>query len=333
MKLSVLITTYNLEKYIDETLQSVMNQETNFEFEVLVGDDGSSDHTVERIQAWEENYPNKIHHFVMSRDLHKTYNRIERASKNRINLLSHANGEYLIFLDGDDVYIDKQKLQKQVDILDCEKNQDCIACAHDIYLYWSEEKKERINGYTKQFKIEGERYWRDCMYFHSDTVMFRNVFHKSFPREIRQEYYDDNIIVYYLLKFGKIIYLPETMVNYRQIENSSWNSVNEYDKNIINLMDKDIELQINPGLKKQSEIRHIYNTFFLWKNRMRIPTDMIEKYMPQIEKDQLWESRFWLSYREQPIGKKLKMNIIFLKNMFYFVGIKIGKEIRKNEYK
>ena len=54
IKLSVLITTYNLEKYVAETLDSVLNQKTDYIYEVLVGDDGSSDKTVEIVKKYQE---------------------------------------------------------------------------------------------------------------------------------------------------------------------------------------------------------------------------------------------------------------------------------------
>lgn len=333
MKLSVLITTFNLEKYIDETLSSVLDQKTNFDFEILVGDDGSTDGTVRIICEWEKKHPGKIRHFVMERQPNIQYNRIERASKNRINLIQHAEGEYLIFLDGDDVYIDSCKLQKQIDILDAVENQECIACAHDIYLYWSEEKKERINNYKKEFKVTPKKYWRDCMYFHSDTVMFRNVFKKRFPEEIREEFYDDNIIVFYLLKYGNIKYIPDVMVNYRQIEGSSWNSVNEFDKNIINLMDMDVEKQINISMRRASRMRHMYNIFFIWKNRNKIPEEIRAKYLPRAKKAELEECVQWLSYNDLNVFTKCKMNLRFYRDMLCFIGVKARKIIKRNEYK
>lgn len=333
MKLSVLITTYNLEQYIDQTIESVLGQTTDFDFEILIGDDGSTDATVQHICAWKDKYPDKIKYFVMERQPNQIYNRIERASKNRINLIEHADGEYLIFLDGDDVYTDTMKLQKQITVLEAPENQDCIACAHDIYLYWSEEKKERINNYTKSFKVSPKKYWRDGMYFHSDTVMFRNIFKKKFPKEIRKEYYDDNIIVFYLLKYGKIKYIPDVMVNYRQIEGSSWNSVSEFDKNIINLIDMGIEEQMNAALCRESRMRHMYNIFFVWRNKKKIPSEIRTKYLPQAQNAELKECVNWLCYEEVDFITRCRMNLKFFKDMFCFIFVKAGKIMRRNEYR
>ncbi|WP_075721196.1 glycosyltransferase family 2 protein [Roseburia sp. 499] len=327
MKLSVLITTYNLKDYIEETLQSVLNQKIDFAFEILVGDDGSSDGTIQIVEKWQKKYPESIKLFVMDREQNRKYNRIARASRNRINLLHHATGEYVIFLDGDDVYIDEKKLQKQVEILDNPQNSDCVACAHNIFVYWDEEKKYLLNKETGTFKISGKKYWEYGKYFHSDTVMFRNVFRKGFPEVINQDYFDDNIIVFSLLEYGKIYYMPDAMVNYRQLENSSWNTVTDYEKNIINLLDLDIEEQINPDMRQASLIRHIYSLLFVWRYAGKIPEEILEKYEKQVEKDQLIESKKWLNYDKSSWSERCKMTLWLAWQTCRFLVVKCWKVI------
>lgn len=291
MKLSVLITTYNLEKYIDETLKSVVEQETDFEYEILVGDDGSADKTADRVREWMDKYPSLIKLYVMDRDPDKKYHRIERASKNRINLIKHAKGEYLIFLDGDDWYTDKEKLKKQVDILD--RSPGAVLCAHNINIYHSEESCEKMLNFKKEFTVEPEFYWESCMYFHSDTVMFRNVFASSkesmavLKNPVFSKYYDDNIIVYLLLKYGKMIYIPDVMANYRQLENSSWNSVSEVEKSLINIVDYDLERRINLSFRGASKLRHVKDIFSALKNYKSITPEVKEKYLAIAERDEL----------------------------------------------
>ena len=57
MKVSVLVTFYNQEDYVDEALQSVFDQKCDFDFEVLIGDDGSTDGTMAKLQEWKQKYP------------------------------------------------------------------------------------------------------------------------------------------------------------------------------------------------------------------------------------------------------------------------------------
>ncbi len=330
IKLSVMITTYNLKGYVNETLESVMNQNTNFKYEILIGDDGSSDGTIDILREWEERYPKIIKLYVMERNQNKTYNRIDRASKNRLNLLKNATGKYLIFLDGDDVYIDENKLQKQVDELEKEENSDCIACAHNIWVYWNEEKKHLLNTAEEKRKIGGNDYWKYGMYFHSDTIMFRNIFDKEKISKIPKRYYDDNIIMFYLLEHGNILYIPDVMANYRQLENSSWNSVNEIEKHIINIMDWDIELRINSNLQKETVTRHLYSILYLWKQRNDIPDDVRERYMYQINRDDLINARKWVDFKNNSLIKKCGYTIWLLIKLIQFVFIKIKKQSAEN---
>ncbi len=331
IKLSVMITTYNLKRYIDETLESVLNQNTKFKYEILIGDDGSDDGTIEILKQWEERYPKLIKLYVMERNPNKTHNRISRASKNRLNLLKQASGEYLIFLDGDDVYTDEYKLQKQVDILDKKDNLDCIACAHNIWVYWNEEKKHLLNTAEEQRKIKGSDYWKYGMYFHSDTIMFRNIFDKDSIKKMPKNYYDDNIIMFYLLEYGDIIYIPDTMTNYRQLENSSWNSVNEIEKHIINIMDWDIELRINNQLEKETITRHLYSILYLWKQRNHIPEDIKSRFMYQINRDDLTNARKWVDFRSHSLIKRCGYTIWLFIKLIQFVFIKMKKQ--STEYK
>ena len=60
MKLSVLVTFYNQKDYVDRALRSILLQNTDFEYEILVGDDGSTDGTLDKIKEWQAKYPNKI---------------------------------------------------------------------------------------------------------------------------------------------------------------------------------------------------------------------------------------------------------------------------------
>lgn len=330
IKLSVLITTYNLEKYVAETLDSVLAQKTTFSYEILVGDDGSSDGTRKVVERYQERYPGIITLYVMDRDPTVLYDRIERASKNRINLIRHAKGEYLIFLDGDDWYIDDTKLQKQVDALDAPKNADCILCAHNICTYYSEQDKKLINTCNRKRKITPQEYWKYGMYFHSDTVMFRNIYKGDFPTTFPAAYYDDNEIVYCLLQYGKFLYLPDVMVNYRQVANSSWNSVDALEKCIINLLSFELEHNYDGTFLQAGYYRHLYEILFMRRNYKQIPKGLLAKYLPRFEEFPDQRIKQWLCFGEQSFGKRLRMDLWLMAKLFCFVFIKLYKTLPKN---
>lgn len=338
-KVSVMITTYNLEKYIDETLESVVNQKVNFSYEILIGDDGSNDGTIDKIKLWTEKYPDMIRYFVMDRDPNVKHNRIIRASRNRVNLLRNAKGEYLMYLDGDDVYTDENKLQKQVDILDSEEYKDCIACAHNTWEYFDDENKSLINQAKDIRRISDRKYWRDGMYVHSDSIMFRNkvkvkkgygtVYDRLLEHDFMLDNFDDNLIMFSLFGEGDIIYLPDAMVNYRQVANSSWNSVEELEKNIINIMDIDIERNYRPEYYKETIKRHTFQVYYLWRYSKDMLSGEGEKikarYLNRMEDENMYEAKKWLCYNEQSFGKKFSMSCWIIWKLICYVPLFIKK--------
>lgn len=329
IKVSVMITTYNLSDYIAETLESVLEQNVDFQYEILVGDDGSSDNTQDIVRSYCERYPNIIKMYVMDRNPNMKYDRIERASKNRINLIEHAVGKYLIFLDGDDKYIDSEKLQKQVDVLELPENNDCVACAHNCWIFWSENKKKLINSAVETRKIAPMEYWKYGMYFHSDTILFRNVFVGKYPDYAPRDDYDDNIIMFLLLKYGKIIYLPDAMVYYRQIEGSSWNAVNQMEKSIINLFDWAVEVSIDPSYERASVYRHLADILYVRKNYAQLTEGILSKYSKKFQQFEKSEAVDWIYYGQKTFGKRVCMNVWLVWHLFLFVFIKIKKSLPK----
>lgn len=109
MKLSVIIPSYNFEKYIEECILSFSNQNTNFDFEIIVRDDGSTDNSPKIIEKLKTDVKN-LRVLDGSENL--------GALKNIEILLRHARGKYITYLDGDDYLTNMDTLQKQVDFLE-----------------------------------------------------------------------------------------------------------------------------------------------------------------------------------------------------------------------
>lgn len=123
MKLSIIVPCYNLAPYIYECLLSLLTQKTNFEYEVVVCDDCSKDESFKLINYLENSYGNlKVIRNKSNVGLVETMKR----------LLSAAKGEYIAYLDGDDVAL-PGKLQKQVDYLN--ENQNCSMVYHESEVF------------------------------------------------------------------------------------------------------------------------------------------------------------------------------------------------------
>ena len=120
-KLSVCVITYNHEAYIAKCIESIVEQETDFEFELIVGDDCSTDATFKVLGEYKKKFKDLIEITLVQQPKNTG------GSKNCIEVHSLARGEYIAHVDGDD-YCLKGKLQSQVDILD--RHPEVAMCAH-----------------------------------------------------------------------------------------------------------------------------------------------------------------------------------------------------------
>ena len=110
MKVSIICTNYNKEAWIEEAIQSFLNQKCNFEYEIILVDDASSDHSPQIIERYAKLFPEKIKTIFHQENLGIT--------KTWIEVCKLAQGDYIARCDGDDYWTDEYKLQKQVEILD-----------------------------------------------------------------------------------------------------------------------------------------------------------------------------------------------------------------------
>ena len=118
---SVICNTYNHEKYVRDALESFVAQKTNFEYEILVHDDASTDGTADIIREYEGKYPNLI------KPIYQTENQYSKGVLVGITYqYPRAKGKYIALCEGDDYWIDLLKLQKQVDYM--ESHPDCTFC-------------------------------------------------------------------------------------------------------------------------------------------------------------------------------------------------------------
>lgn len=115
---SVCMITYNHEKYIAEALNSVLMQKTNFDFEIVIGEDWSTDRTREIVLEYKAKHLDKIKLVLQEKNVGMTSNFYET--------LKLCSGSYIAICDGDDYWIDENKLQKQIDFLDKNKNYGLI---------------------------------------------------------------------------------------------------------------------------------------------------------------------------------------------------------------
>lgn len=116
--LSVFLITYNHEQYIAQAIESIVNQQTNFRFQIVIGEDGSTDNTRAICEQYAARYPDIINLLPSDRNY--------GAMENAIRVFMACTGKYMAFCEGDDYWTVPDKLQKQVDFL--EANPDYSMC-------------------------------------------------------------------------------------------------------------------------------------------------------------------------------------------------------------
>lgn len=122
--LSVALITYNQEEFIAECIEGMVNQQTDFPFEIVIGEDCSTDNTRSICLEYKDKYPNLIRLILPEENL--------GMMGNWINTINSCEGEYVAICEGDDYWIDNQKLQKQVEFLDQNPNYSLCSTASQL---------------------------------------------------------------------------------------------------------------------------------------------------------------------------------------------------------
>jgi hypothetical protein len=148
---SVLVIAYNQEKYVGKTLQSILEQKTQYPFEILVHDDASTDGTRSIIEYYANLYPNLIS------PIFEKENQFSLGKSLLPEMLLIAKGKYVAFCEGDDYWCSNLKIQKECEAL--EKHVDCCACVHPIRIVSKDDKVlNKPLGYPigdKEKKLQG----------------------------------------------------------------------------------------------------------------------------------------------------------------------------------
>ena len=281
---SIMITCYNLQDCIDTAIESVVSQNMPFEWEILVGDDGSTDDTVMHIQKWIKKYPHNIKLFIMPRESDSIKNGT-RAARNRANLLRNAKGRYLIFLDGDDQYLGTEKIETQVRFLEDVDHQDCSAVAHNIIAYDVDKNEKHLlaDASLKEGAVDKKRYIQE-LYFHTNTILFRRSCLETLLNEKYIDFLNDNFITFIILQYGDIYYMKAPWAQYNLTGQGLWTGKKKTYGCFRNIILYDLEREMNRSLRFSVLIRHISNFRYLLKNYKTEDRAYIEPLVEELDK-------------------------------------------------
>ena len=204
MKVSVAMITYNHQEFIAKALDSILMQRTNFDYEIVVGEDCSKDNTRAILLDYQESYPGRFR--LLLDDANIGMNR------NLTRTLEACSGAYIALLEGDDYWTAPDKLQKQVDFLD--GHPECASCFHDSLIVHKDGSKEPEHYRPSQKEFSGVEDILMDNFIPTASVMFRRGLFGRVPDWVCALEMGDWPIHILNSLHGKIGYLDETMAVY-----------------------------------------------------------------------------------------------------------------------
>lgn len=229
-KVSVSMITYNHEEFIAQAIESVLMQQCDFPFELVIGEDCSTDRTREIVLEYQSKYPGIIRLLLPENNL--------GMMRNFVQTMQACRGEYIALLEGDDYWTSPEKLQKQVNFLD--SHPECVTCFHNV----------RVINESNNESYLYSRYVAKSVYALEDllvqnpvpncSTMFRNGLLDSFPEWYYGLKLGDWPLHIMNARYGQTMYLDEVLAEYRQHAGGVWSSQNSiYQcKSFIDMLEK-----------------------------------------------------------------------------------------------
>lgn len=211
---SVVVLTYNHARFIRQALDSILMQKTDFRFEILVGDDASSDGTQEILRDYQRRYPERFRLWLREQNLGCTHNSYE--------LLVSAQGDYIAACEGDDYWTDPNKLQKQFDFL--EAHPEYVGCAHDCLIVGADGEpldRQRLRWVCRKRVYTLRDYKGLYLPGQASTLLRRNLYRTgqadcTIFRDAHPQIGDRTTALQYAA-VGDFYHMPEQMSCYRRV--------------------------------------------------------------------------------------------------------------------
>lgn len=216
--ISVLVCTYNQEKYLAQTLDSILMQKCDDAFEILIGDDCSTDDTGKIADEYQSRYPDKVRVIRPEKN--------GGASLNMVRLIENACGEYLSICDGDDYWLCDDVLQKQIDVFRSSPDIGMLCAKAKCYLQEEGTYKGTLGYVGAEDLMTMLKDNRDVA---APTIAFRTDLMRQCVQEsawyINQNFFYDSIMAYWFAYNSKIKFLDEELAAYRVLQNSACHAI------------------------------------------------------------------------------------------------------------
>lgn len=312
---SVCCITYNQEKYIGKALESFLAQKTDFDIEIIVHDDCSSDNTVSVLKMYQKKYPNRIKLVLQ----HENQRSKGKAIFREI-LVPTTIGKYIAFCEGDDFWSDPYKLKKQVDVL--ENNPECSFCAHLVQVVdekGNKLKKTIPNTPMESGVIDADQ-WREYLkydiFVQTSSYMIRGDVARKYSAEnleyLKNAPVGDLFYQIYSAEHGSLYYISEAMSCYRSFSTGSWSSTTHFN----NEKRLDYYRRMIEIFKKYNcSTGYIYNDFCL----ERIRSAELDEAILQKQYDLLMCNDYQKAWKKFSFKKRFRVRVC--KNFPFLIGI------------
>lgn len=250
MLVSVVMITYNHSLYIKQAIDSILSQVTDFEFELIISNDKSTDDTDLVIRETLAQNPNAHKAKYINHETNLGM------MPNFVSALSNATGKYIGLCEGDDYWCDDNKLQIQADFL--ENNPDFSICFSNVGLLTSSGMKED-NRKKKIPEVSTIKELAQNNFIHTPSVLYRNHLIKEFPKYFVEAPIGDYFLHMLNAQHGKIKYIDKVLAVYRIHDASYWSSKKDKEQRIIiinflnklkTFFDDDIQKIMNRQIQK-----------------------------------------------------------------------------------
>jgi glycosyltransferase involved in cell wall biosynthesis len=288
---SAALITFQHRRYLAAALDGVLAQQTDFPFEVVIGDDCSTDGAVDLLRDYQRRHPDKIKLLLAQRNL-GAYTGTGRL--NLIQVLDACRGKYVALLECDDCWTDPTKLQRQIDLM--EQDATIALCHHRVQILDERQNASRLSHYPFHSPrvTLAEVLRRTSNMFYTGSIVFRTAAFPGLPEQFFKLQLADWPLILLLLQSGDAVLVDRDMGLYRQHAGGHWTNKQRAWQNWQLLrMAKVLQRYFAPREQRQFE-------FLVWSRRF-----VLGQSLSQTNK---WRSRVLRSaaWRQRPILALLK---------------------------
>jgi glycosyltransferase involved in cell wall biosynthesis len=315
LTLSICLITYNQAKYIRQSIDSILMQKTNFKWELIIADDYSMDGTREIIKEYKKKFPDLIKLILQKKNF--------GPEKNWLDLMASPKTKYVLYTEGDDYFIDPNKLQKQIDYLEAHK--EFSMCFHPVkVIYEDASRPDGLFPPADRLPSDGVIEFKDLLasnIIQTNSAMYRWRFNNkniksTFPKNIVP---GDWFLHLLHAQTGKIGYINKVMSVYRRHPGALWwessrdvnkiwakygvNHLAMYDEvlklcnhqeNYIKIVNKNIRSAVDSILSIKNEDKYR----ILTESMVRLPHIIIQ-YMEELRQSYIDDEKIILKLSEE----------------------------------